>query len=167
MSASFELTAPEHFTAGAVGPPGQRTFYLQSQESDTLVTLKIEKEHVSALGDYLAGLLAKLPAVDAAPAESGLVEPVEAAWAVSSIAVGYDEARDRILIAASELVEEDSDDEGAVARFHVSPAQAAAFVERARALLEAGRPICPMCSRPRDPGGHICPRANGHAPGHV
>ena len=46
VSASFELDAPDHFTAGAVGPPGQRVFYLQAREGGTLVTLKCEKEQV-------------------------------------------------------------------------------------------------------------------------
>ena len=49
MSASFEFGAPDHFTAGAIGPPGQRVFYLQSREKGTLVTLKSEKEQVRAL----------------------------------------------------------------------------------------------------------------------
>ena len=43
MSVSFQLDGPDHFTAGAVGPPGQRVFYLQAREADTLVTLKCEK----------------------------------------------------------------------------------------------------------------------------
>ena len=29
---SFEVDSPDHFTAGAVGPPGQRVFYLQSRD---------------------------------------------------------------------------------------------------------------------------------------
>ena len=49
MSTSFEFVAPDHFTAGAVGPPGQRVFYLQSREKGTLITLKSEKEQVRAL----------------------------------------------------------------------------------------------------------------------
>ncbi|MGH7278058.1 MAG: DUF3090 family protein [Candidatus Rokuibacteriota bacterium] len=172
MSDSFDLPAPDHFTAGALGRPGQRTFYLQGREAGTLVTLKVEKEHVGALGEYLAGLLAKLAAVEAPGSATDLLEPVVPAWPVSSIAVGYDESRDRVLIAASEQVEEDSEAEGAeaegaVARFHVTREQAAGFVARARALMEAGRPTCPMCSRPRDPSGHVCPRANGHAAGHA
>lgn len=57
---SFEIDAPDHFTAGAVGPPGQRVFYLQSREAGRVLTLKVEKEHVRALAEYLAGLLARL-----------------------------------------------------------------------------------------------------------
>jgi uncharacterized repeat protein (TIGR03847 family) len=167
VSSSFELKAPDHFTAGAVGAPGQRVFYLQAHEAGTRVTLMCEKEHVRGLGEHLAGLLARLPAADAAPPADPppLHEPPSAAWQVGRIGVGYDETHDRIVVEASEAVE--SDDEAALAepataRFHLTRAQAAAFVERAQTLVKAGRPICPMCGQPRDPSGHACPRSNGY-----
>ena len=169
MSESFQLDSPDHFTAGAVGVPGQRVFYLQGREGGALVTLKCEKGQVSALGEYLAGLLDKLPA-GAAQGESGkgdLLEPLEAAWPVASIGVGYDEGRGRIVVVANEQVEEEEEGatpaaEPASARFAITRAQATAFVERARALVKAGRATCPMCGEPKDPAGHVCPRANGH-----
>ena len=163
MSASFEFVAPDHFTAGAVGPPGQRVFYLQSREKGTLVTLKSEKEQVRALAQYLSGLLEKLPAVgERVPRDLSLIEPVDEAWIVASIAVGYDEARDRILVVANELLEEEEGGDPASARVLITRAQAAAFVRQAEALMKAGRQICPWCSQPKDPGGHICTRSNGH-----
>jgi uncharacterized repeat protein (TIGR03847 family) len=165
MSASFDLDAPDHFTAGTVGPVGQRTFYLQARQSRTLVTLKCEKEQVRGLAEYLAGLLARLPGVGAErPGDMALLEPIEAAWAVASLSVGYDQANDRIAVEAEELVEEEAD-EPATARFRIIRAQAVAFVERARDLMKTGRPSCPICGRPMDPGGHVCPRSNGHAIG--
>jgi uncharacterized repeat protein (TIGR03847 family) len=177
MSASFDLERPDHFTAGAVGPPGQRVFYLQARESGTLVTLKCEKEQVVALGEYLGGVLARLPG-DAGTrvARPELLEPIDVAWPVGSLGVGYDSDQDRIVVVANERVEEADDDEAASpperpgaetpepasARFAITRAQAAAFVERARALQRAGRPTCPMCGEPKDPAGHVCPRSNGH-----
>lgn len=164
MSGSFDLDAPDHFTAGAVGPPGQRVFYLQARQSRTLVTLKGEKEQVRALAEYLAELLARQPAGGTdRPGDFGLLEPVDPAWAVASLGVGYDEADDRVVIVAEEVPGEESSDEPATARFRITRAQAAAFVEQARALMTAGRPICSMCARPRDAEGHICPGGNGHA----
>jgi uncharacterized repeat protein (TIGR03847 family) len=191
MSESFDLEAPDHFTAGTVGPPGQRVFYMQGRESGVLVTLKVEKEQVRALADYLAGLLARLPTGgQAAAADVELIEPVEPAWVVASLGVGYDEDSDRVVIVANELSEpEDDESEGedddtetespdppeleasvdpadnpdtAVARFRVTRGQAAAFVERTRSLVKAGRPLCPICNRPIDPDGHVCVRSNGH-----
>jgi uncharacterized repeat protein (TIGR03847 family) len=179
LNPSFDLEEPDHFTAGAVGPPGQRVFYLQGRQARQLVTLKCEKEHVGALAEHLASMLAKLPAGTAGqkPGDLALVEPLEAAWAVGSLGVGYDDARDRIVIVAAEVSEEEDDEEQeqeqeqesqaipedrASARFAITRAQAAGFIECARTLIRAGRPICPMCSGPMDPGGHVCPRSNGH-----
>ncbi len=163
MSPSFDLEAPDHFTAGAVGPSGQRAFYVQGRESGTLVTLKVEKEQVGALGEYLARLLTSLPEVrEGISRDVDLLEPITEAWVVGAIGVGYDQASDRVIVQAKELLEEDSQEEPAAARFHITRAQAAAFAEQARALMKAGRPICPLCSRPRDPDGHVCPRSNGH-----
>lgn len=162
-SPSFDLDDPDHFTAGASGPPGQRVFYLQGRQAKTLVTLRCEKEQVRALANYLAGLVDRLP--DAGDKPSGdltLLEPVEEAWLVGSIAIGYDDARRRVVVVANERAEEEEGGEPASARFCLTHAQAAAFVERAEALMKAGRPICPLCSQPKDPDGHVCPRSNGH-----
>jgi uncharacterized repeat protein (TIGR03847 family) len=185
MSASFELPSPDYFTTGTVGPPGQRVFYLQAREAGSVVTLKVEKEQIAALAEYVAGLLAKLPDAGTVNTDLPLLEPVEAAWAVGTLGLGYDESSDRLVVVANEAVEQDEEQdeeadgeeaqtqeppeqsadaaEGATARFLVTRAQASAFVERARRLLRAGRPICPMCSQPKDPAGHVCPRSNGHA----
>jgi uncharacterized repeat protein (TIGR03847 family) len=170
MSESFQLGSPDHFTAGAVGVPGQRVFYLQAREDRAIVTLKCEKEQIAALSEYLAGLLAKLSDKPTTPDRAGgaLIEPLEAAWPVASIGVGYDSGTDRIVVVANEQVEEEEEEGGtpaaepASARFAITRAQAAAFVERARALVKAGRATCSMCGEPKDPAGHVCPRANGH-----
>jgi len=168
MNPSFELETPDHFTAGAVGPPGERVFYIQSREGDRLVTLKAEKEQVGALGEYLGGLLVRLGGAGApVVGDAALLEPITPAWAIGAIAVGYDGARDRIIVEARELVEEEKESapETATARLHLTRSQAAAFVERARALMKAGRPACSVCSQPIDPAGHLCPRRNGQPPG--
>ena len=201
MSESFELDAPDHFTAGAIGPPGERVFYFQARQGGALVTLKCEKEHVRALGRYFHATLAKLEAGagdkpltlpspqrgegerEPAPQrgeggkEGELIDFAEPAWIVAAIGAGWDKARDRFMVEMKELLEEEeaeeeqepaAEPEPATARLWITRAQAAAFVERAEALMKAGRPICPMCSQPKDPAGHICPRANGyHATRHV
>jgi len=162
MSASFDLDQPDHFTAGAVGPPGQRVFYLQAREGRTLVTLKSEKEQVRALGEYLSTLLERVPdAGDPRPTSLALLEPVQEAWAVGTIGVGYDETMGRVVVVLTGVVEEEGD-EAPSARFAVTRAQAAAFVDRTQELMRGGRPICPMCSGAIDPDGHACPRSNGH-----
>lgn len=162
-SPSFDLDSPDHFTAGAVGPPGERVFYLQGRQAGRLVTLRCEKEQVRALATHLASLVERLGAAAGESAgDLALAEPIQEAWRVGTLAIGYDDARRRVVVVANELREEEEGGEAASARFAITHAQAVAFVERADELMKAGRPICPLCSQPRDPGGHVCPRENGH-----
>ncbi len=81
---------------------------------------------------------------------------------MAALGAGYDRDGDRFILEARELQEEETEEEPASARFHVTRAQAAAFVERVRDLSKAGRAICPACNQPKDPAGHVCPRGNGH-----
>jgi uncharacterized repeat protein (TIGR03847 family) len=195
MSDSFDFTTPDLFTAGTIGPPGQRVFYLQAREGDALVTLKCEKEQVRVLGEYLGRLLERLPEpVAAAAGDLALVEPVSPAWVVGSIGVAYDEAADQVVLVIEEVAEqgdEETDEPGeeageaegvpeagaesepeeaggagegdrAAGRVRLTRPQVAAFVARARALVEAGRPTCRFCGRPMNPSGHRCARTNGH-----
>lgn len=171
---SYDLPSPDVVTAGTVGPPGQRVFYVQVRDGSLVVTLRCEKQQVAALAEYLGGLLDDLePApVGASPGELELTEPVEAAWTVGTIGVAYDEPADRIVVLFEELTDqldepEDEEDEilgptsaGASVRVRLTREQAAAFVRRGRALVVAGRPPCRFCGFPVDPDGHACPRMN-------
>ena len=164
MGRSFEFDAADHFTAGAVGPPGQRVFHLQARQDSEIVTLQCEKEQVGVLAAYLAQLLARLPAGAAGPppGDVALIEPVDVLWLVAALGAGFDGERNRVLVEVRERVEEDADEEPAVGRVAITRAQTAAFIERVEALMQAGRPLCAVCHQPKDPGGHVCPRSNGH-----
>ena len=161
MSSSFEIPEVDHLTAGAVGPPGQRVFYLQAARGEQVVSLRLEKSQVAALVAYLAAMLADMPAPDDIPSTGmELVEPVVAEWVVASLGVTYDEDADRVVILAEELVEEG--EEAARARITATREQIAALSVRGAEAVAAGRPPCPLCGQPLDPGGHTCPRLNGH-----
>ena len=112
MSESFDFATPDLFTAGTIGPPGQRVFYLQAREGDALVTLKCEKEQVRVLGEYLGRLLERLstPAISGG-ADLALIEPATPAWIVGSIGVGYDETADRVVLVIEEVREQDQAEE--------------------------------------------------------
>ena len=168
MSQSFDFEQPDFFTAGAIGKPGERVFYLQAREKGSLITLKCEKGQVKSLGDYLSGLITKLGAPKGkVPADMDLLDFAEPAWIVSTLGVGYDEDHDRILVEAHELFEEEEEgqragEEPASARVRLTREQAQAFVNRATELMKGGRPNCPVCSEPMDASGHVCRRSNGH-----
>ncbi len=162
MSETFDLGDLERFTVGTVGPVGRRVFLLQCASGAVTLTVKVEKQQVAVLAEYLVRLLGDLPRAEEVPEDLELDDAGEPRWVVGTLGVSYDEDSDRIVLVAEELVAEGED--GDVARCAVTRAQAAAFAIRATSLVEAGRPPCPMCGLPLDPAGHECPRTNGHRP---
>ena len=162
MSEGYDLPAPERITIGTVGQVGDRLFLLQCRQGTTLLTLKIEKQQVAVVADYLARIVRDQTRPGHLPDELELEEPTEPAWVVGTVGVSYDDADDRVILVIEELVPED--ETGAIARLSISREQAAAFAIRATRLVESGRPPCPLCGSPLDPSGHECPRTNGHRP---
>lgn len=160
--ASFDLPAPDVFTAGTIGDPGQRVFYLQVRDDELVVTVRCEKQQVAALADYLDGLLEDLePApYGLAAGDLRLTEPFQELWTVGPIGVAYDEPGDRIVVVLEELLEEEEDEDGASVKVHLNRAQVSSFVGHARNLVSAGRAPCRFCGLPLDPDGHACPRMN-------
>lgn len=161
MSEGFDLTA-DRLTVGAIGPVGNRLFLIQCRQGEVLLTLKIEKQQVAVVADYLARIVRDQKRPGHLPEELPLEEPADPAWAVGTIGVSYDETDDRIVMVVEELVPEE--ETGAIARLSISREQAAGFALKATRLVEAGRPPCPLCGSPLDPSGHECPRSNGHRP---
>jgi uncharacterized repeat protein (TIGR03847 family) len=178
---------PDRFVAGTVGEPGHRTFYLQARAGHRLCSVALEKEQVSVLADRLDALLdeivmrtggaADVPAVaPSGPADAAPLDvPIEEEFRVGTMTLAWDGPSRRIVIEAfaeapepddaAEADETDAaadDDERDVLEVRISGAAARSFVARAKALVAAGRPPCPLCGQPLDPAGHICPRQNGY-----
>ncbi len=149
-------------TVGTVGEPGQRVFYIQVEAAGGSVAFKVEKAQVRALATALADILADLPTPDDVPSDLDLRAPVEADFVVGSIAIStWDDEAGRLYLVLEELVAEDAP-EGSTARIGLDLAQVAALAIRGVALVESGRPPCPLCNGPMDPSGHVCPKSNGH-----
>jgi uncharacterized repeat protein (TIGR03847 family) len=189
MSPSFDLGSVDAFTAGTVGDPGQRVFYLQARGDGQVVTIKCEKQQVAALGQYLERLLQDLPAPADGPLPTALelLDPLDAVWVAGQLEVRWEAEADRFVVVVKELDQEagedddaDPDDDDAVGsgdaepdltdwlvtfdrgrlRVELSRGQALAFAARAVELVAAGRPSCRFCGLPVDPDGHPCPRMN-------
>jgi uncharacterized repeat protein (TIGR03847 family) len=164
MSSSFDLPSVQHLTVGAVGEPGHRTFYLQARQDAQLVTLKIEKQQVRVLAERLLELLRDTLAI--APPAPELAEPVLAEWPIGALRILDDRDGDQIVLMAEEVADVDEEGEplatGALARFGATRTQVAALARRGMELVEAGRPLCPLCGFPLDSEGHACPRTNGN-----
>ncbi len=166
MSESYEFGAPERFTVGTVGEPGRRAFYLQSMAVGEVVSLKCEKQQIGALAEHLAAILVDLPTPiehELIAVDVDFVEPPAPDWVVGRMGVAWDNEQDRLVLLCEEAFDEEAaepDESPASARFRLTRAQAAAFVEVARDVVAQGRPPCYLCGGPLDPAGHTCPRLN-------
>ena len=172
----FDLNPVTRITAGAVGKPGQRTFYIQARQGSQLVTLLCEKQQVAALSLGVEQLLEQLAEKDperVGPMDAvldidmSLEEPIEPDFRVGQMGLGYDEERNLIVLVAQELLPEDQDPATASsARLWGTAAQMRTLARHAAQVVAAGRPLCPLCGEPMDPeniDAHFCPRRNGHS----
>jgi uncharacterized repeat protein (TIGR03847 family) len=171
----FVFETPERFVAGTVGQPGERTFYLQARDGARLLSVAMEKGQIAALAERVGTLLeevrrtAGLPAAPVGAEDVGpLDSPVEEEFRVGTLALGWD-AEDQMVVLEAQALSDtpaepmsDEPDGPDVLRVRLTPEAAQAFAERARRVVAAGRPPCPLCGLPLDASGHICPRQNGH-----
>jgi uncharacterized repeat protein (TIGR03847 family) len=169
MARQIELNPASHLTIGTIGPPGQRTFYLQGSRGIQTISLVIEKEQAIVLANSLFSLLEELEKRFPAPTTSSedtvwmdmrLREPVEPIFRVGNMGVGYNEMSDQIVLVTYELVEEEEEPD--VVSFWATRTQIKTLVQHTQEVVSAGRPICGNCGRPIDPEGHFCPNRNGH-----
>ena len=171
---------PSRFVAGTVGQPGDRTFYLQAADSSgRVVSVALEKAQVQVLADRMNELLDEVatrpntvvpPDAEVDDLEP-LTAPVDEEFRVAAMGLAWDGEAQAVVVeavaAGDEPVEEDvilsDSDEGPDAlRVTITPMAARAFIARARRVISAGRPSCPLCSLPLDATGHVCPRQNGY-----
>jgi uncharacterized repeat protein (TIGR03847 family) len=177
---------PERFVAGTVGPPGQRTFFLQARTGARITSVALEKQQVAVLAERIEGLLDEVmrseggagavPAVTPAGMEDNdpLEQPIEEEFRAGTMTLAWDTAERRIVIEVfamdesaldptteTEPDQEEDLSENEVLVVTLPPPVARAFSQRAQAVVAAGRPPCQFCGNPIDPSGHLCPRANG------
>jgi uncharacterized repeat protein (TIGR03847 family) len=170
---------PPRFVTGTVGTPGDRTFYLQAVDGLRVVSVALEKQQVAILADRIEQLLDQIVArtgtalpATGEPDTEALEQPVDEEFRVGAMGLAWDGDVGLVIIEAQAPVDdaeiaqetllEDVDEGPDALRVRLEPGRARAFVERARRVIAAGRPPCPLCGQPLDPAGHICPRQNGY-----
>ena len=167
MTVFYEFDDVDAFTTGTVGVPGRRTFFLQVRSDGERVAVKCEKQQAAAVVQYLRRVLNDLPPPEDRPMPGALemTEPLDAAFVLGPIGLGYDRGSDRLLVQLEEVGEVDEDgnqldDDRGHIRLYLSRGQASAFCDHTERVIEAGRPDCQWCGQPIDPDGHSCPRMN-------
>jgi len=202
----YEFEPPERFVAGTVGPPGERTFYLQARGGGRVVSVALEKVQVTLLAEKLDELLAEanrrfglvMPeAILTLPDNDPLEAPIDEEFRVGTLGLAYDVDTSTVVIEAiavgeaeeeadvpdadlglgiegiegvddDEVDSDEAEDYEVVTadldrlRVRLTPEETRAFIERAKRVVAAGRPPCPLCGQPLDPEGHRCPRHNGY-----
>jgi uncharacterized repeat protein (TIGR03847 family) len=189
---SYDLDPVETLAVATEGAPGSRRFFLRATASGQQVTLACEKFHIQGLVARIAELLTThaLDTESEVTAMPDAEQPLNAVWSIGELGLGYHESRQLFVFVAREGIaaeagtgelessapselesvepeavesEPDSPD-SATARFWATPEQVRAFAMQAEKVLAAGRPPCPYCGLPVDPGGHPCPASNGSRP---
>jgi uncharacterized repeat protein (TIGR03847 family) len=88
-----------------------------------------------------------------------VIEAIEAGEADAEVGLGAEDDEDDIPVDDDD--DEPNDDLDRL-RVRLTPEATRAFIDRARRVVAAGRPPCPLCGQPLDPAGHLCPRHNGY-----
>ena len=91
-----------------------------------------------------------------------VIEAIEAGEAEVEIELGPDDDAGVEEEDDSDDDDDEPDDDLDRLRVRLTPEATRAFIDRARRVVAAGRPPCPLCGQPLDPAGHLCPRHNGY-----
>jgi len=174
----FLFERPSRFVAGTVGLPGERTFFLQAVDGARVVSVSIEKQQVALLADRLEQLVEDVAQREGAefaatPVDGGALEqPVEEEFRVGALGLAWDAEAALVIVEAQAVADspeearetllEDVEEGPDTLRVRLEPAAARSFITRARQVVSAGSPPCPLCGGPLDPKGHVCPRHNGY-----
>src|SRR5574340_289183 len=168
----------DHITSDAIGQPGQRVFYLQALHAGKTYTVIIEKTQLQSLAvgveQFLAEISRQNPDLEEASADCAeeqmrITPPVDPAFRVGEIGLGYDQIRDRVVLFVREMQAEEAEQDtetdaetGTVYRFWCTRSQLRKLARWGVEIASRGRPMCPQCGQPMEPEGHFCPKKNGH-----
>lgn len=157
-------TAAERFVIGAIGPPGDRTFYIQVVVGSEPSWFVIEKLQAAAFSAQARELLDAAERLEAGRnLDPGPVDPPGAiSFRAGALSLEYAGDRDVVSI---EVFPVEDDGQSSV-EFTVTPAQLDAAAREALRVVGRGRPRCSRCGLAMDPDGHPCPSDNGDLRSH-
>lgn len=103
-----EFDLPDRFIADSVGPPGERTFFLQVSQGARVTSVSLEKQQVSVLGERLIEMLDQV-ADELSPDQAAAVTdtapmdtPIEDEFRVQSLSLVWDSTRQVVVVEALE-----------------------------------------------------------------
>ena len=183
---TYRHNPADKFIVGTIGEPGSRQFFLQFSSSSGINTVAIEKEQLMALVERFEELIRELKRKKLASdkelfspsvkLESNLDFPIEEDFRAGVMGITWEPEEESVSLEVQEisdqqeftdLIQIDSD----TSDFEYPPeilqatlkiSQIRGFISLADRVISAGRELCPFCGLPVNPGGHLCPRANGY-----
>ena len=165
--ARYQFGALSRVEAEAIGEPGQRTFRLILESGAASAFLWLEKEQLSQLATYIQEIISSMSS-DSEAREGEVPEPqwsggvITVDFKVGKLALGHDSPSNCFLFLAHDV--EEVEESAATLSFWLTWKQGEELAKEALKVCVAGRPACFLCGQPINPEGHMCPRANGHAP---
>lgn len=175
-----DFSWPDRVVIGTVGVPGARTFYLQVRTGKQIVSIALEKQQSAQLAEKIDEILDQLITLEGNPfsipkgtpielVDNDQLEAVQEQFRTGAMTLGWDPTTAQVVIEAYPITDVDADDndvsldensadvpEMLLVRMPVGTARA--FAKRAREVVGAGRPACPLCGYPLDVDGHVCAR---------
>ncbi len=161
----LEFTDPQHLTAGFLGQPGERTFYIQVEDDNQRLDVLAEKGQVAGIGELLEQLLSRIddqPDTDWDRDAMAIREPVEPRWRVGELALGMDPDRGRFVLDLTEFDAERPEDELQTARIWLTKEQARRLAAHAAESIGQGRPAGETQVVKDITGKVVFPSTNGH-----
>ena len=106
MGFYYDFENADAFATGAIGTPGERTFYMQVRADGRTVSVKCEKQQVAALAQYLRNMLADMPDTTGSVNNSTatLQNPVEQDFVLGSVGLGVDRSNMRMVVQLEEMI---------------------------------------------------------------
>lgn len=170
--ARYDFASVDAIDAESIGEPGKRTFRVRVLEGNQSAALWVEKQLLAALGESLPRLLEQLNTSDQhddVEVETITLFPDDPTveFKVGRMALGYAASEDRVVLVAHDVEEDEDNDLLPTFSCRFNRRQARMLSEACSEAVAGGRPTCPLCHRPMDIEGHMCPRSNGHQKVHL
>ncbi len=168
MADAFELGPAVAVEAESVGVPGQRRFRLRAMNDTSIIaTVWLEKEQLIAVGEAIESTL-KEEGYRHRPRSLDQDQPAVLPLSLGNeiralqLSLGLNRESSSIVLIGSDGPAGDGDT--STISFEVDYYLAHLLREQITSVVSAGRPLCPLCTAPMDPAGHVCVRTNGHHP---